>query len=693
VALYNWVRYLLAGLAVFALTTVVAVARDTAVQQWSFDRSTFDTSADPCSDFYQHVCGAWSNPANIPADLPFASWARYLATKTNDDDLRKLLLGTTEIDDPEVRRLRTFVTACMTQSVATDRAARKTAQSWLARVDRITTHEQFMAVLRELHAHGVNAFFRYSGEPDINEHSRYRGEILQGSLGLRRLAYADKGAGADTERSKYREHVTRMFEFAGVTPTKAAHDAAAVLQLEAALAAVSLPYFDQFDAAVSEHSVKPQDLAALAPHIDWASYLKMVGQPPERPLNVASIDYMRTVDTLIANTPIEDLRAYLRWRFLDTFNSALPAPWAEEQLRFAAGSLQPMARFELCRLETLKNLGLELSRQFSQRFIGPVVRSQATAIAARVRDEVANSTPSFVWLSPAARTATEQRVRLLDLKVAYPDHWPDSGDFPLSNSNFLANVLQAQLYEQHRVWARGQRERRRDSWETTVYPNEAAGMAAARLVIPNGFPDQTTNSIVLTAASLQTPLYDATAPVEVRYGTFGFLVGHELGHILENHDYDADGQPKESWSAADSAAHDEQTACIIAQANQYVAAEGAHLDGTKTAGENFGDLSGIYNAYTAMARDLGGHVSDKGADGYTPAQRFFIAYAQHWCTAERPDFARENLRDDGHAPARYRTNAPLSNMPAFAHAFSCPNTAPMVRPASARCSFWGLAFP
>jgi putative endopeptidase len=690
--LYNRLR-VLSVLAGFALTTGVAVARDTAAQQWSFDRSTFESSVDPCSDFYQHVCGAWTNPANIPADLPFASWARYFATKANDDDLKKLLLGTTGIDDPEVFRLRTFIAACMTQNAATDRAARKTAQFWLARVDGIKTHPQFMAVLRELHAHGVNAFFRYSGEPDINEQSRYRGGILQGSLGLRRSVYADKSAGADAKRSKYREHVTRMFELAGVTPATAGHDAAAVLQLETTLAAVSLSFFDQFDAKISEHSVRPQDLPALAPGIDWARYLKMVGQPPERALNVSSIDYLRTVDTLIANTPVEDLRAYLRWRFLDTFGTALPAPWAEEQQRFAAGSLKPTARFEFCRLETLKNLGVELSRQFSQRFIGSEVRSQATAIAARVQEEVVNSTGSFAWLSPPARAMTEQRVKLLDLKVAYPDRWPDSGDFPLSKTDFLANVLQSQGYEQHREWARAHQERRRDSWETTGYPNEAAGMAAARLVIPNGFPDQTTNSIVLTAASLQPPLYDAAAPVEVRYGTFGFLVGHELGHILENHDYDAYGQPRESWSAADSTAHDEQTACIIAQANQYVAGEGAHLDGTKTAGENFGDLSGIYYAYTAMARDLGTHLTDTGADGYTPAQRFFIAYAQQWCTAERPDFARENLRDDGHAPARFRTNAPLSNMPAFAHAFSCANTAPMVRPASTRCSYWGLAFP
>jgi endothelin-converting enzyme/putative endopeptidase len=669
----------------------IAAAGDTAVQRWSLDRSTFDLSVDPCSDFYQHVCGSWSNPDNIPADLKFAVWADTQARRANDADLKGFLLGKTKIDDPEARRLRTFVAACMSQTPSSEAAALKTAQTWLSRFDDIETREQFQVVLRDLHAHGVNAFFSYSGQPDTNAQSRNRGEILQGGLGLRRLAYADKDAVQD--RARYRDHVSKMFALAGLSADQAGSDAEAVLRLETTLAAHSLPYFDQFDAAVSEHPIASRDLATLAPHFDWASYLDMVGQPATRAMNVASPDFVRTVDKLLANSSIAELRAFLRWRFLDTFAAALPAPWAMEQQRFVAGSLKPAPRFEFCRLETLKNLGVELSRQFSNRFIGPMVRDKATAIAAHVQDTVVAAVPSFLWLSPDARVATKQRVRKLDLKVGYPDQWPDTGTFALSDRDFLANVIQAQAYEQRRLWARVEQLRGRDSWETMVYPNEAPGMAAARLVIANGFPDQTTNSIILTAAGLRTPMFDGSAPKEVQYGTFGFLVGHELGHILENHDYDADGEPKESWGAKDSAAHDEQTACLIRQADEYVAAEGAHLDGKKTAGENFGDLSGIYSSYLAMTTDLGARAYQKGPDGYSPVQRFFIGYAQHWCTAERADFARESLRDDGHAPARFRTNAPLSNMPAFARAFSCPNTAPMVRPTATRCSYWGLAMP
>jgi predicted metalloendopeptidase len=581
----------------------------------------------------------------------------------------------------------------MNRDSATERSAGKTLAAWRARLDRVNSHEQFMTAWLDLQSHGVNAVITYAAQPDPSDAAHFRGVFLQGNLGQRRLAYSEKSPQADALRLRYREHVARMFELAGTPKARAAQGAEAVLRLESTLASASLPYFDQFDPKTGEHPVTPAELSVLAPHVDWTRFLKMAGQRPDRMLNVASSDYLRSVDALIANTPVADLRAFLTWQFMNTFPTALPDRLAREEQGFASRGLKASPRFAQCRLETMKNLGLELSRQFSLRYVGSKTRSAAKEIAAHVQDEVVKSTTAFTWLTPAARAATEQKVRLLDLKVAYPDNWPETGSFPLSRHAFLDNVFAAQEYEQHREWKRVNEERRHDSWEATVYPNEAAGMAAARLVIPNGFPDQTTNSIILTAASLRPPQFDAEAPAEVRYGTFGFLVGHELGHIIENHDYDAFGRPVDAWSPEDVRMYDQQRACVVKQANEYVAFDDVHLDGDKTEGENFGDLSGVYHAYLAMARELGAHISDKGDDGLTPSQRFFIAYAQQWCSVEGPDSMRESIRDDGHAPARYRTNAPLSNMPAFAHAFSCPSGSPMVRPESTRCSLWGLAFP
>jgi putative endopeptidase len=221
-----------------------------------------------------------------------------------------------------------------------------------------------------------------------------------------------------------------------------------------------------------------------------------------------------------------------------------------------------------------------------------------------------------------------------------------------------------------------------------VYPNAAAGMAAARLMIPNGFPDLPSNSIVFTAAFLRAPLVDSNAPPEVLYGMFGAVVAHEIVHVVELHQFDSVGEQRETWAPTDVQAHDARRACVVDQANEFLPFENARLDGAQTYSENVADLSGVRHAHGAMARELGTRVAERGPDGFTRAQRFFVSYAQSYCRAERPTFARDNLRDDPHAPSRYRVNGPLSNLPAFAEAFSCRTDAAMVRPAPSRCAVW-----
>lgn len=646
------------------------------------DRSTLDPTADACTDFYQYACGGFATPAHLPPDRDHVMWAEGAAAAANDRAIQQLLTGRDHADDRELARLRTFYASCM--AAPADRTAEATLQRWLTRIDRLATRDDVRAAIRELHAAGIQVIFSYAGEPDLTDRARHRGELERGADTSPRL-YTDRGPGADVRLAAYAAHVARMFELAGVA--EAPREAAAAMRIRHELAVPQLAGNSvPEDGPVNRPRTRAQ-LQAMAPGFDWPAYLDLVGSAPDAQLNVVADRFLIGASGVLERQPIADLRAYLRWELLHALGGALPTRLADEHQRFAspAGVARP-PRGEECQLETVKALGVELSHQFATRSIGPEVRDRARPIAERVRAEMVRTLPARTWLSPAARAATARKMAELNLKIGYPDRWPASGDFAIAGDTFLDNVLAARAYEQRRSWARVHEPRTRATWENTVYPNAASGMAAARLTIPNGFPDVFSNSIVFTAAFLRAPLVDPGAPLETSYGMFGAVVGHELVHMIEQHEFDRLGEQRETWSAEDVQAHAARRACVVGQAAAYDAFEGVHLDGEKTYDENVADLGGVAYAYAALTGELGPRLAERGADGFTRAQRFFLAYAQYYCQAERPEFSRDNLRGDPHAPVRYRVNAPLANLPAFAQAFGCAARTPMVR--AGRCVVW-----
>ncbi|MBA2918739.1 MULTISPECIES: M13 family metallopeptidase [Sphingomonas] len=627
------------------------------------DRAALDLRADPCTDFYQHACGGFLANHPATADRPVIS----LAQVQFDADLQRSLdrlLAERRPDDGELGRLQTFYAACRSGTLNDGVVVRR----WLARIEAADDRDGIQRMARALASIGVDAFITYGGRPDRTDPTHYRGEIHSGAL------WADQ------------KLVQKAFALAGQDEAGAARDAAAVASITSALRKHRV---DRWDAARAENPRSLRQIEALAPAFDWRPYLAQARASSVRPINVTSPQFLRDLDRELRTRTPAELRAYLRWVFLFSLRGELPAPYNQ-----AFGDLSPDLRPELhdvdarCRDATVRSMGVEFSRQYATHILGIPARDAARRLSETIKEEIVASIEANDWLSPEARRATADKLRRTDLKIGFPDIWPAVGHYPLRRNRFLDNVIAARRFEQQREWARVAQPRVRTDWEMKVAPWVGEGMAAARLVIPNGFPDAFTNSLIMTAAFLSAPRFVGDAPPELNYATYGSVFAHEFVHVAQLHMFGPTGLDQELWTPADEKAADARGQCVVQQADDYHPLPGLSLPGKDQFDENVADYGGVRLAYQALKKRLGPAIDKQDSSGTSPAQRFFYRYAQYRCTSQTDASLRQSVAHDGHAPPAFRVNAPLSNMPEFGRAFSCPAGAAMVRPAAKQCRVW-----
>jgi len=205
----------------------------------------------------------------------------------------------------------------------------------------------------------------------------------------------------------------------------------------------------------------------------------------------------------------------------------------------------------------------------------------------------------------------------------------------------------------------------------------------------NAYYNSAFNEIVFPAAILQPPFFDVNADPAVNYGGIGAVIGHEMLHGFddEGSQFDAQGNLRDWWTAQDRKNFDARTDKLVQQFNAYVPIDDLHINGKLTLGENIADFGGLEVAWDAFKLTAQGKGEAK-IDGLTPPQRFFLSFAQSWRTQQRPETLRLQVQSNEHAPAKYRVNGPVSNLPQFAAAFQCKAGQPMARPAAVRVDIW-----
>jgi putative endopeptidase len=378
---------------------------------------------------------------------------------------------------------------------------------------------------------------------------------------------------------------------------------------------------------------------------------------------------------------MEEWRAYLSYHLISSASPWLSSPFANESFAYSSlysGAKQMLPRWKRCLRAADRQIGEALGQAYVDRTFPPAAKAAAKQVIDDIRSSFHDRLLALTWMSDSTRKYALTKLAKMNEKVGYPDHWRDYTALRVSDGAFVHNVFNANVFEWNRVINRPGKVVDRTEWGMTV-------------PTVNAYYDPSVNEMVFPAGALLPQTFDASGDMAANYGALGgSWAGHELTHGFddEGRHYDADGNLRDWWVASDTSRFDEQAQRIVDQFNGYIQVDTTHVNGKLTLGENIADYGGLLTAYDAMERALDRTGKRETIDGYTPEQRFFIAYAQTWREHSRPQTMLTRVTVDPHAPAEWRTNGPVSNMPAFAKAFNCEPGDPMVRPKDLVPQIW-----
>lgn len=648
-----------------------------------FSLRHMDLTVDPRHDFARFAAGTWNDTFEMPADKSRYGAFDALAER-NLDNLRTLLEAAAAGHAPAgslERQVGDFYAAALDEA-AFEAVGLTPIESHLAELSAVDSPAALARLVGTWRGQGLPGLFGLWVGPDSRQSDIHALSFSQGGLSLpsRDYYFADQFAAIRTE---FVAHLTRLFQLAGDDPATAAAEAALILDLETALAAHVRTPVQLRDRVANYHRYTLADFTALLAALPVADLVAASG------LDLTALEYVIVgqpefftgLNLLLHERPLAHWRSHLRHRLLSSSATRLTAAFAAEHFSFYGTTLNGIPeqepRWKRAVRATDDSLGEALSQLYVARYYPPEASARMATmidnIKAVMRDRLAN----LAWMSPTTRAEALAKFNRFTARIGHPDTWRDISAIAVSRADYFGNRRAADHHESRRRLDRLGEEVDKTEWAMTA-------------PTVNAYFQPTANQIVFPAGILQPPFFDFHADDAVNYGVIGAIIGHEIIHGFDDQGrrYDAAGNLRDWWTETDAAEFAARAQVLINQFNTYEGLPGFFVNGTLTQGENIADLGGVSIAFEALQRALAASPRPPLIDGYTPEQRFFIAWAQGWRTTYRDDALRRQLIVGPHAPGQFRAIGALVNQAAFHEAFAIQPGNPMWLAPADRAQIW-----
>ena len=672
----------------FAFLLLMATSCSKSHQGTGIRPENLDTTVVAQNDFYQFACGGWM--ANNPLQGEYSRFGSFDQLALNNLEQVNGLIQELAAEKHEQGSVAQKIGDIYNLSMDTARRAVEgiaPLQPTLNDIAAISDRNQLSAKLGAAMEYGI--FAMYVDADAMNSSMNILNEYQGGFALGEKEYYFDTDEHTTMIRQEYTKHIARMFSLFGFEDGE--ERAATVLRLETRLAGAALDNVELRDPVANYNKMSIADLQTLVPEIDWNTFLSAMNIHTDS-VSVGQIRHLQEAGKILAEEPLEDLKTLFMWQAIDGAANYLSPEIYDANFdfygRILSGKTEQSPLWKRAVGMVNGTLGEAVGQMYVAKYFPEENKERMLALVKNLQRSLGERIAALEWMSDTTKARAIEKLEAFTIKIGYPDTWRDYSALDIDPSiSYYENIQRAAKFEQEYSLSYLDKPVDKTKWYMT--PQTV-----------NAYYNPSSNEICFPAGILQYPFFDMAADDAFNYGAIGVVIGHEMTHGFDDQgcQFDKDGNLNNWWTEEDKANFDARTKVMEEYFNGIEVAPGVRANGAFTLGENIADHGGLQVSFQAFCHvceaagidpfAVGKYDANDPATAYSPAQRFFLAYANVWAGNIRPEEILQRTKSDPHSLGRWRVNGALPQIGAWYQAWNITPESPLYSAPEKRVSIW-----